>query len=137
MNFLKGVLFNQSKNVDVNGYEKIQNRINEKNNYLQSIYHCFNDLNKILKDFSVKLNALNLNLANIIYTSEEKTIHETCKYIYQKIVNNILTDKNLVEEITNNFHENISKFNEEKAFYDEFKKINNQLHEEREKLKKK
>ena len=34
MNFLKGVLFNQSKNVDVNGYEKIQNRINEKNNYL-------------------------------------------------------------------------------------------------------
>ena len=136
MNFLKGVLFNQSKNVDVDGYEKIQNRINEKNNYLQSIYHCFNDLNKVLKDFSVKLNTLNLNLANIIYPSEEKTIHEACKYIYQKIVNNILTDKNLVEDITNNLSENISKFNEEKAFYDEFKRINNQLHDEREKLRK-
>ena len=136
MDFLKGVLFNQSKDVDVNGYEKLQKRINEKNNYLQSILYCFNDLNKVLKDFSVKLNALNLNLENIIYPPEEKIINETCNYIYKNIINNIQTEMNLVEDITNNLNENISKFNEEKILYEEFKKINIQLNEEKEKLKK-
>jgi hypothetical protein len=43
---------------------------------------------------------------------------------------------NLVEDITNNLNENISKFNEEKILYEEFKKINTQLNEEKEKLKK-
>ena len=136
MDFLKGVLFNQSKDVDVDGYEKLQKRINEKNNYLQSILYCFNDLNKVLKDFSVKLNALNLNLENLIFPPEEKIINETCNYIYKNIINNIQTEMNLVEDITNNLNENISKFNEEKILYEEFKKINIQLNEEKEKLKK-
>jgi len=138
MNFLKGVLFNQSKNsdVDVDGYEKLQNRINEKNNYLQSIYHYFNDLNKILKDFSAKLNALNIDSENILFPPEEKVINETCNYIYQNIVNNIQTENTLIENIINNLSENISKFNEEKILYEEFKKINGQLNEEKEKLKK-
>ena len=136
MNFLKGVLFNQPKDVDVKGYEKLQNRINEKNNYLQNIHLCFNDLNKVLRDFSDKLNALNINFENIKFPSEEKIINETCNYIYKNIVNNIQAEMNLVEDIANNLSDNISKFNEEKILYENFKKINTQLNEEKEKLKK-
>ena len=136
MNFLKGVLFNQPKDVEVDGYEKLQNRINEKNNYLQSIHFCFNDLNKVLKEFFVKLNALNLKLENIIYSPEEKIINETCNFIYKNLINNIQREMNLVEDIINNLNENISEFNKEKEIYEEFKKINTQLNEEKEKLNK-
>ena len=136
MNYLKGVLFNQPKIIDVDGYEKLQNRINEKNNYLKSIYNWFNDINKVLKDFSVKLNDLNLNFENILFPPEEKAIHEICLHIYQNLVNNIQADKILSEEIITNLTENILKFTEEKDLYEEFKKINTQLNEKKEKLKK-
>ena len=61
MNFLREVLnFNQTK--DVEGYETLQIRINEKNDYLKSIYSCFSELNRNLKEFNRKLITLNTNL---------------------------------------------------------------------------
>ena len=135
MNFLKGVL-NLNKGKEVDGYENLQNRINEKNEYLKNIFHCFTDMHTSLKEFLKKISLLNENLINISFPLEEQNIHDTCILIYKKIIDNIQQDFILTDDILKNLNEHIAKFNEEKNFYLEFKKINKELQEEKEKLKK-
>jgi len=135
MNFLREVLnFNQAK--DVEGYENLQNRINEKNDYLKSVYSCFSELNRNLKEFKRKLITLNSNLLNLAFSPDEKNIHEICKLMYQKIINNSIQDNGLVEEILKNLDEHIKKFNYEIEFYEELKKINKELQEEKDRVNK-
>ena len=135
MNFLREVLnFNQTK--DVEGYENLQNRINEKNDYLKSVYSCFSELNRNLKEFKRKLITLNSNLSNLVFSPDEKNIHEICKLMYQKIINNSVQDNGLVEEILKNLDEHIKKFNYEIEFYEELKKINKELLDEKDRVNK-
>ena len=135
MNFLREVLnFNQTK--DVEGYENLQNRINEKNDYLKSVYSCFSELNRNLKEFKRKLITLNSNLSNLVFSPDEKNIHEICKLMYQKIINNSIQDNGLVEEILKNLDEHIKKFNYEIEFYEELKKINKELLDEKDRVNK-
>ena len=135
MNFLREVLnFNQTK--DVEGYENLQNRINEKNDYLKSVYSCFSELNRNLKEFNRKLITLNSNLSNLVFSPDEKNIHEICKLMYQKIINNSIQDNGLVEEILKNLDEHIKKFNYEIEFYEELKKINKELQDEKDRVNK-
>ena len=135
MNFLREVLnFNQTK--DVEGYENLQNRINEKNDYLKSVYSCFSELNRNLKEFKRKLITLNSNLSNLVFSPDEKNIHEICKLMYQKIINNSIQDNGLVEEILKNLDEHIKKFNYEIEFYEELKKINKELQDEKDRVNK-
>ena len=135
MNFLREVLnFNQTK--DVEGYENLQNRINEKNDYLKSVYSCFSELNRNLKEFNRKLITLNSNLSNLVFSPDEKNIHEICKLMYQKIINNSVQDNGLVEEILKNLDEHIKKFNYEIEFYEELKKINKELQDEKDRVNK-
>ena len=135
MNFLREVLnFNQTK--DVEGYENLQNRINEKNDYLKSVYSFFSELNRNLKEFKRKLITLNSNLSNLVFSPDEKNIHEICKLMYQKIINNSIQDNGLVEEILKNLDEHIKKFNYEIEFYEELKKINKELQDEKDRVNK-
>ena len=135
MNFLREVLnFNQTK--DVEGYKNLQNRINEKNDYLKSVYSCFSELNRNLKEFKRKLITLNSNLSNLVFSPDEKNIHEICKLMYQKIINNSIQDNGLVEEILKNLDEHIKKFNYEIEFYEELKKINKELLDEKDRVNK-
>ena len=135
MNFLREVLnLNQTK--DVEGYENLQNRINEKNDFLKSVYSCFSELNRNLKEFKKKLITLNTNLSNLEFSPDEKNIHEIFKLAYQKIINNSVQDNGLVDEILKNLDEHIKKFNNEIEFYEELKKINKELQEEKDRVNK-
>ena len=132
MNFLK--MFNILPVKDVEGYENLQKRINEKNAFLEKVTGCFNELNKNLIDFSKKLIFLNSNFTNITTTLEEQNIHETCKLIYQKIINELGQNNHLVEDIIKNLNEHLKAFNHEKTLYDDFKKTNKELQDEKERL---
>ena len=136
MNFLKMFNFNFASEREVDGYERLQKRINEKNDFLEKVFFSFNDLSKYLKDVNKKIFTYNSNFNNIIFSLEEQNIEETCLLIYQKILNNIQQDINLVDNILQNLAVHIKTFNKEKTMYNDFKKLNKELQEEKEKLEK-
>ena len=133
MNFLK--ILSPSLKV-INGYEDLQKRINEKSEFLEKTFYSFNELNKYLKEVFKKLLIINSNFTNIPFSLEEQNIQETCKLIYQKIINNVEQHNQLVENILKNFTEHLKTFNNEKILYNEFKKIIKELEDEMEKLQK-
>ena len=133
MNILKLFL---GSTKDVDGYENLQKRINEKNEFLEKIFNSFSELNRYLKDFLKRMIQLNTNYTNITFSLEEQNIQETCKLIYQKIIGNLEKDNLLVENVMKNIEGHIKNFNSEKSFYEEFKKINKELNEEKERHKK-
>ena len=134
MNFLR--IFNIGTTKDVEGYESLQKRINEKNEFLEKVLYSFNELNKYLKEVFKRLMTLKSNFTNIQFSLEEQSIHEVCKLIFQNVLNNVEQDNRLVEEIIKNFSEHIKTFNREKELYNEFKKLNKELQDEKEKLQK-
>ena len=129
-------MFNIGTTKDVEGYESLQKRINEKNEFLEKVLYSFNELNKYLKDVFKRLMLLKSNFTNIQFSLEEQSIHEVCKLIFQNILNNVEQDNHLVEEIIKNLSEHIKTFNKEKELYNEFKKLNKELQDEKEKLQK-
>ena len=133
MNFLK-MFYPSAKDVD--GYENLQKRINEKTEFLEKVNNAFNELNKYLKDVFKKVLSFNSNFTNITFSLEEQNIEETCKLIFQKIINNLQRDNLLLDEIIKNLNQHIKSFNNEKAFYEQFKKLNKELQDEKENLKK-
>ena len=134
MNFLR--IFNIGTTKDVEGYESLQKRINEKNEFSEKVLYSFNELNKYLKEVFKRLMTLKSNFTNIQFSLEEQSIHEVCKLIFQNVLNNVEQDNRLVEEIIKNFSEHIKTFNKEKELYNEFKKLNKELQDEKEKLQK-
>jgi len=132
MNFFK--FFNTTVTKDIEGYEALQKRVNTKSNYLDSAFHCFSDLNKYLKDFLKQVIFYNTKFTAIIKSPEEQPIHETCKLIYQKLINDLEQNSNLIDEYLTNLNYLIKKFNEEKNIYDNLKRINKDLEEEKIKL---
>ena len=133
MNFLK---FFTSSNVtkDVEGFEKLQKRINDKSNFLESAFHSFSDLNKSLKDFLKHVISYNTKFTSIIKSPEEQPIHETCKLIYQKLINDLEQNSIVIEEYKTNLNNLLTQFNNEKNIYENLKKINKDLEEEKQKL---
>ena len=121
---------------DVDGYENLQRRINDKSNYLESAFHCFSELNKSLKDFLKQIIIYNTKFTSIIKSAEEQPIHETCKLIYQKLINDLEQNSIVIDEYITNLNYLLKKFNEEKNIYENLKRINRDLEEEREKLSK-
>ena len=136
MNFLKMFNLNFASEREVDGYERLQKRINEKNDFLEKVFFSFNDLSKYLKDVNKKIFTYNTNFNNITFSLEEQNIEETCLLIYQKILNTIQQDINLVDNILQNLAVHIKTFNKEKTMYNDFKKLNKELQEEKEKLEK-
>jgi F0F1-type ATP synthase alpha subunit len=133
MNFLK---FFTSSNVtkDVEGFEKLQKRINDKSNFLESAFHSFSDLNKSLKDFLKQVISYNTKFTSILKSPEEQPLHETCKLIYQKLINDLEQDSLVIDEFKTNLNNLLTQFNKEKNVYENLKKINKDLEDEKIKL---
>ena len=127
-------LFSTAKDVD--GYEELQKRISEKNSYLEKALLTYKNCDKILKECLNKLLALNSDFIKTTLSPEEKDIHATSVLIFQKICNELAQNNNFVQKITTNLEKMISLFSQEKALYDDLKKTNKDLNEEKEKLKK-
>ena len=137
MNFLKrlsNVMNTPLK--DIEGYENLQKRINEKCAFLERVSSFFTDLNKHLIDFSKKIVTLNSNFTNITITLEEQNIYQIYKLIFQKIIFDLDNDNKLVDDILKNLNNHIKSFNDEKTYYEEFKKINKDLLDEKDRLEK-
>ena len=129
MNFFK--IFSSNTPKEVEGYENLQNRINIKSNYLESAYRCFSNLNNSLKDFLKQIIYYNTKFTTIIKSSEEQPIHETCKLVYQKLINDLEQNSNLIDEYILNLNDLLQKFNQEKKIYEKLKIYNRDLEEEK------
>ena len=132
MNFLK--FFTTTVTKDVEGYEKLQKRINDKSNFLESAFHSFSDLNKFLKDFLKQIIQYNTKFTSIIKSPEEQPIHETCKLIFQKLINDLEQNSIVIDEYRTNLNQLLTHFNQEKNIYEDLKRINKELDEEKNKL---
>ena len=129
MNFLK--FFTTTVTKDVEGYEKLQKRINDKSNFLESAFHSFSDLNKYLKDFLKQVIQYNTKFTSIIKSPEEQPIHETCKLIFQKLINDLEQNSIVIDEYRTNLNQLLTHFNQEKNIYEDLKRINKELDEEK------
>ena len=129
MNFLK--FFTTTVTKDVEGYEKLQKRINDKSNFLESAFHSFSDLNKSLKDFLKQVIQYNTKFTSIIKSPEEQPIHETCKLIFQKLINDLEQNSIVIDEYRTNLNQLLTHFNQEKNIYEDLKRINKELDEEK------
>ena len=121
---------------EVEGYEKLQKRINEKNDFLEKVFTSVNDLTKYLNEVYKRILLHNSNFNNLPFSLEEQNIQETCILIFQKISNSIQQDILLLDNIRKNLGLHINTFNKEKSMYNDFKKLNRELLEEKEKLQK-
>ena len=124
------------KKKDVEGYETLQKRIANKKQFLLKIFEFFNNLNHCLKDFIEKTFNTNSTLNHITFSSEEKNIYDTVNSIYRKIYNSFEEKTLLLVKLIEYISSHISKLDKEVSFYQELKKINKDLQEEKEKLKK-
>ena len=133
MNFFKFFTFtNVTK--DVEGFANLQKRINDKSNFLESAFHSFSDLNKSLKDFLKQVISYNTKFTSILKSPEEQPLHETCKLIYQKLINDLEQDSLVIDEYKTNLNNLLTQFNKEKNVYENLKKINKDLEDEKIKL---
>ena len=121
---------------DLEGFENLQKRVNEKSSYLESAFQCFSELSKSLKDFIKQMIFLNTKFTSIKKSPEEQPIHETCKLVYQKLINDLEQNNNLIGEYITNLDSLLKMFNEEKNIYDNLKRIKKDLDEEKIKLSK-
>ena len=134
MNIFKFFHINAAE--DIIGYQNLQKRINEKSSYLDNAYSCFTSLSKSLKDFLRQIINYNTKFTAIKKSSEDEPVHETCKLVYQKLINDLEQNNNLIDEYMNHFNNLIKIFNEEKNYYENLKKINKDIEEEKIKLSK-
>ena len=121
---------------DLEGFENLQKRVNEKSSYLESAFQCFSELSKSLKDFIKQMIFLNTKFTAIKKSPEEQPIHETCKLVYQKLINDLEQNNNLIGDYITNLDSLLKMFNEEKNIYDNLKRIKKDLDEEKIKLSK-
>ena len=134
MSFFGFLKNNASKEVE--GFENLQKRIDIKSNYLQSAFLCFSELSNTLKDFTKQIIHYNTKFTSLIKSPEEQAIHETCKLVYQKLINDLEQNNNLISDYISNFNRLLKKFNEEKNAYQNLKGIKKDLEEEKIKLSK-
>ena len=119
---------------DVNGFENLQKRITEKKQYLEKIISSFQNIRNYIKDLYDKIENSNKSLSNIVFSVEENNIQEVVKSIYQKLINDLKEKFNLIGQAHSLFSKHISVLSKEITFYEEFKKINKELQEEKERL---
>ena len=137
MSFFKlAFITNLFKIKDVDGYENLQKRISDKKEFLENIVNYLKNLENSLKDISEKVQNSNKNITNIKYSSEEKNIYDTIKIIglniYKELDDNYILLNQIIKHLS--VHKDI--LIKELNIYEELKKTNKELQEEKEKLKK-
>ena len=137
MSYLSNLFNLQGKNVEnVDGYEELQKRITEKRDYIDKALTNFNSFIKHLKECLNKSTSFQNNFQKIKCVEEEKGIHDMTTLVVQKVAKNLEENYNILSIFINSFGSYLSKLNKEISLYDDFKKINKDLNEEKDKLKK-
>lgn len=134
--FKMSYITNFFKIKDVEGYENLQQRITDKKEYLEKIISIIKSLENSIKVCLNDVQNSNKSLENIKYSEEEKNLHDIIKLIYKKISNSFQDNLNLLNQINLHITKHKSNLDKEISYYEEFKKINKDLREEREKLNK-
>ena len=130
-NFWKFLGYEVEQN-DVEGYQKLQESINAKYNYLKTLKEGMNNLKNYLVEWSKKFSSLKEKISTFEHPLEFQKIDNIIDAIYSKMNKIINNDKELIETLINDvFAKYVNKFEEEKKIYEEFKKINKKLKEER------
>ena len=137
MSFFKiSFIANLFKIKDVDGYENLQKRISEKKEFLENSLNYLKNLENSLKDISEKVQNSNRNMTNITFAPEEKNIHDTLILIGLNIHKELDSNFNLLGQIIKHLTTHKDMLIKELNLYEELKKTNKELQEEKEKLKK-
>ena len=138
MSFFKiPFITNLFKIKEVDGYENLQKRITTKKEYLENILSYFKNLENTFKDIPERIQNFNKNLSNIIVTPEEKNIQDEVNLIGKNILKESKDNLSFLREVIKHLSNHITALNKEITIYEELKRINKDLQEEKEKLKKK
>ena len=121
---------------EVDGYENIQKRISTKKDYLDNILSYFKNLESLFREIPEKIHNYNYNLSNFIVVPEEQNIHDSIKSIGKDIFGDTVEILKLLREMINHISTHRNTLSKEITIYEELKKINKDLKEEKEKLKK-
>ena len=121
---------------EVDGYENIQKRITTKKDYLENILSYFKNFESLFREIPERIYTYNSNLSTFIVAPEEQNIHDSVKSIGKDIFGDIVEILKFLREIINHISTYRNTLNKEITIYEELKKINKDLKEEKAKLKK-
>ena len=133
MYFLSKILPTQAK--DIEYVQTLQQRIDEKFKFFDTINQNMREFNKILKTFSDKLENQSKNFDNISHTLEDQYLYDIYKLIHTKILQNIKAESFYAEENLKMLEIHLNKYKAERFIYSELKNIRKNLEEEKEELK--
>ena len=133
MYFLSRLLPSQGK--DVEWFQTLQQRIDEKYKFFDAVCQNMREFNKILKTFSDKLENQSKNFDNISHTLEDQYLYDTYKLIHIKIIENIKAENTYADENLKMLEIHLNKYKAERHIYSELKNIRKNLEEEKEELK--
>ena len=133
MYFLSRLLPSQGK--DVEWFQTLQQRIDEKYKFFDTVCQNMREFNKILKTFSDKLENQSKNFDNISHTLEDQYLYDTYKLIHIKIIDNIKAENTYADENLKMLEIHLNKYKAERHIYSELKNIRKNLEEEKEELK--
>ena len=133
MYFLSRLLPSQGK--DVEWFQTLQQRIDEKYKFFDTVCQNMREFNKILKTFSDKLENQSKNFDNISHTLEDQYLYDAYKLIHIKIIENIKAENTYADENLKMLEIHLNKYKAERHIYSELKNIRKNLEEEKEELK--
>ena len=133
MYFLSRLLPSQGK--DVEWFQTLQQRIDEKYKFFDTVCQNMREFNKILKTFSDKLENQSKNFDNISHTLEDQYLYDIYKLIHIKIIENIKAENTYADENLKMLEIHLNKYKAERHIYSELKNIRKNLEEEKEELK--
>ena len=133
MYFLSRLLPSQGK--DVEWFQTLQQRIDEKYKFFDTVCQNMREFNKILKTFSDKLENQSKNFDNISHTLEDQYLYDAYKLIHIKIIENIKAENTYADENLKMLEIHLNKYKAERHIYSELKNIRKNLEEEKVELK--
>ena len=137
MSFFKlPFIINFIKKKDIEGYENLQRRIFGKKEFLDNILNIVKIFENSFKDISEKVQKENINIIKMKYEPEEKNIHDIIKLVCLNIQKDLEINSILLNQIIKHFSTHKDILIKELNFYEELKKANKYVKEEKEKFNK-
>ena len=126
-----GNLTNLFKVKDVSGFENLQNIITTKKEYLEKVISCLYNLNNSLKIFYETISSSEKVLNGLNDYTREKKINDAALLVCKKIKQNANDNYSLLISVMKNMKEHLTNLHKEINCYEQLKKINRDLQEEK------
>ena len=133
MNFLTK-FFATTKN-DVQCFQDLQQRIEEKNKFFESIYNNMVNFNKTLKSFYEKLERNSKDIDDISYSLEDQYLYDAFKLFQIRVVKNLKNEYEFAKNNLKMLENHLGEYKAEMNIYDELKNIRKNLEKEKLELK--